>query len=145
MIKITSPSFSNNESLPVKFSCDGININPELAIKDIPEQTKSLALILEDPDAVRGVWTHWLLWNIDSRKNDIKERESPGIVGVNDYGNNKYDGPCPPSGIHRYFFKIYALDKTLGLPAKSGSKELYKAIEGHVIDQGELMATYSRQ
>lgn len=144
MIKIISPSFSNNEFLPLKFTCDGSNTNPELMLKDVPKQAQSLALTLEDPDAPRGTWTHWLVWNIDPTIETIKEGESPGTSGTNDYGNKKYDGPCPPSGTHRYFFKIYALDKMLDLSPDSKSADFYKAIEGHVIDRGELMAKYSR-
>jgi Raf kinase inhibitor-like YbhB/YbcL family protein len=146
IIKITSPAFTNNQPIPAKFSCDGEGINPPLDINDIPAKAKSLALIVDDPDAPAGLWTHWLVWNINPQVTAIKENSVPSgsLVGKNTSGNSNYDGPCPPSGQHRYFFKFYALDTVLNLASGSERPALENAMKGHIIDNGELMGTYKR-
>lgn len=144
---ITSPSFQDNGSIPSKYTCDGENVNPPLVIKDVPSGTKSLTLIVDDPDAPRGTWVHWIVWNIDPQTTQISERSVPAQAseGQTDFGKPGYGGPCPPSGTHRYFFKVYALDTTLDLSLQADKAELEKAMEGHVLDKAELIGLYSRE
>ena len=145
-MKITSPAFQEGGNIPSKFTCDGANTNPALHIEQTPPNAKSLVLIVDDPDAPGGLFTHWLIWNIDPQTKEIAESSaSPkAIQGTNNFPNVGYGGPCPPSGTHRYFFKIFALDQMLDL--KSGAKraELERAMHGHVIAQGQLMGRYAR-
>lgn len=117
-MKITSPSFQENAFIPSKYTCDGENINPPLVISDVSADAKSLALIVDDPDAPVGTFVHWLVWNIPPRVGEIKEGSLPegSIQGTNDFGKKEYGGPCPPSGTHRYFFRLYALNQELNLP-----------------------------
>ena len=145
-MKIISSTFENNQMIPKKYTCDGENINPPLQIIDIPEGTKSSILIVDDPDAPSGDWVHWLVWNINPETKLIAENESPkgAIRGINDSGRQNYDGPCPPSGIHHYQFKIYALDTILNLPSNSRKKDLEKTIEGHLLDKDVLIGLYQR-
>ncbi len=145
-MQIASPEFKNNETIPGKFTCDGLNINPELKIYGIPDNTVSLAVILDDPDSVGGDWLHWAVWNIDPKTETISENSVPvgTNVGKNDFGENKYGGPCPGSGTHRYFFHLYALDTVLNIPENSTKADLLKAMEGHLIAETELMGVYSR-
>ncbi|MBC5774743.1 YbhB/YbcL family Raf kinase inhibitor-like protein [Pontibacter sp. KCTC 32443] len=142
-LQLESPAFNAGEKIPSEYTCDGENINPELELDNIPSPTVSLALLMEDPDAPAGTWTHWLLWDIPIT-NKIEENSAVGVPGINDFGNSKYQGPCPPIGTHRYFFRVYALDTTLGLPMGSKKEELLKAMEYHVIGSGELMGTYGQ-
>jgi len=146
-MKITSSEFENNGSIPGRFTCDGANINPPLAIAGTPAEAKTLALIVDDPDAAMGAWTHWTVWNIDPAVTAISENSVPSgaVEGVTDFGRPGYGGPCPPSGEHRYFFKIYALDLVLDLQAAAGVGELEKAMDGHVLDKAGLIGTYIRQ
>ena len=145
-MKIISSTFENNQMIPKKYTCDGENINPPLQIIDIPEGTKSSILIVDDPDAPSGDWVHWLVWNINPETKLIAENESPkgAVQGINDFGRQNYDGPCPPSGIHHYQFKIYALDTILNLPSNSRKKDLEKTIEGHLLDKDVLIGLYQR-
>lgn len=145
MIKIISTAFTTNGPVPKKYTCDGENINPPLTIDNIPQETKSLVLIVDDPDAPTGTWNHWLVWNIDPTTREIKEgsRLPNSIEGTNSSGKIGYEGPCPPSGTHRYFFKVYALSTQLNLATGAKRKDLEKAFENHIIDQGELIGTYS--
>jgi len=145
-MKITSPAFENNQMIPQKYTCDGENINPPLQINDIPAGTQSLVLIVDDPDAPSGDWVHWLVWNINPATKLISENESPqgAIQGINDFGKQNYGGPCPPSGIHHYQFKIYALNTTLNLTSSSRKKDLEKAIENHILDKEILIGLYQR-
>ena len=138
--------FSNNQAIPSKFTCDGENVNPKLNMTGIPANTKSLSLIVDDPDAPSGDFVHWVIWNIGAETTQIKENTNPAgaVVGKNDFGNNGYGGPCPPSGTHRYQFKVYALDKKLDLPAVSGKKELLAVMNGHILDQAQLTGIYGR-
>ena len=143
---IFSPEFKNNQEIPKKFTCDGQNVSPPLELNDIPENTKNLVLIVDDPDAPSGIWTHWTLWNIDPNTKEIEESSVPkdAVQGATSSGEIGYHGPCPPSGTHRYFFKLYALDQTLDLSETSGIDDLKKAMSDHVIEYAELIGLYSR-
>jgi Raf kinase inhibitor-like YbhB/YbcL family protein len=140
---IKSPAFEDNEFISSKYTCDGVNVNPEISIGEIPKDTKSLAIIVDDPDAPSGSFCHWLMWNI-APKNSIKENSAPGIQGRNSFGENKYDGPCPPSGKHHYHFKVYALNTKLNLLVSTDKNELEKAMRDHIIARGELVGLYKR-
>lgn len=143
-LTIKSFAFNNNGFIPSKYTCDGSNINPDLMIDDIPENTKSLAIIVDDPDAPTGTFCHWVMWDISPKK-IIKENSSPGIQGRNSMRENKYSGPCPPSGIHHYHFKVYALNtKFSSLSPNTDRKGLLNAMEGHVISSGDLVGLYQR-
>lgn len=144
VLKISSSTFQQNEPIPKKHTCDGQNINPPLHIEGITEEAKSLAIIVDDPDAPGGDFCHWVSWNIPVT-HQIKERENRGQTGVNDFGRNRYDGPCPPLGIHRYRFKVYTLDCILNLSANSEKSQLQKAMSDHIIGFGELSGKYKRQ
>lgn len=144
ILEVTSAAFGDNEDIPAKYTCEGINVNPPLDIGGFPGDVKCLAIIVDDPDAPRGTWVHWVMWNIPPAAG-IKENDVPGIQGMNDFQKNQYNGPCPPSGRHRYFFKVYALDAMLDLTAGSGKSQLEKAMAGHIIAYGELMGWYSRK
>jgi len=141
---VTSAAFHNGELIPSKYTCDGEEINPPLEIMELPEGTQSLALIVDDPDAPNGTFDHWLVWNIDPFKKHIAENSNPGISGHNSAGKTGYHGPCPPSGSHRYFFKVYALSTNLDLAPGSGKKELEDAMLPHILGQGSLMGRYER-
>lgn len=144
-MKLTSPAFQNEGLIPSKYTCDGDNISPALIISDIPNNAKSLALIMDDPDAPMGTFVHWVVWNIPADKKEIKEGETGGFKeGMNDFGRIGYGGPCPPSGTHRYFFKLYALDTKLNLNDDVTKADLEKAMGDHIIAQARLMGTYSR-
>jgi Raf kinase inhibitor-like YbhB/YbcL family protein len=144
-MKISSSAFSEGASIPSKFTCDGSDTSPALKIEGVPAPAKALVLIVDDPDAPSGPFTHWLVWNIDPKTNFITEGNAPGgTVGKNDFGKSGYGGPCPPSGTHRYYFKVFALDQQLNLPAGAGRNQLDAAMKGHVIAQGELMGRYAR-
>jgi Raf kinase inhibitor-like YbhB/YbcL family protein len=145
-MKITSSAFQQGGKIPSKFSCDGANTNPPLQISDVPPEAKSLLLIVDDPDAPSGLFTHWAVWNISPHTTAIAEGSTPkGVQGTNDFGKSGYGGPCPPSGAHRYYFKIFALDWELDLPSSAKRSQLDTAMKGHVIAQGELMGRYSRK
>lgn len=145
-MKISSIAFQPDSKLPTKYTCDGEGVSPPLTIGEVPENTKSLALIVDDPDAPAGIWVHWVLFNIPPSTVEISENSVPqnSMQGVTSYGDNKYGSPCPPSGVHRYFFKLYALDIMLDLPASTTAQDLEKTMDGHILDQAELMATYNR-
>lgn len=145
-IRITSSAFQEGGNIPPKFTCDGGNTSPALQISDVPSATKSLVLIVDDPDAPGGVFTHWAVWNISPQTGTIAEGSTPkGVHGTNDFGKSGYGPPCPPSGTHRYFFKVFAVDRQLDLPAGAKRGQLDAAMKGHVIAQGELMGRYSRK
>lgn len=146
-MKILSSAFQNNQDMPAKYTCDGENINPPLEFAEVPENTQSLALVSEDPDAIAGVWTHWLIWNIDPKTNQIAEHNVPtgAVQGKTSSGGNVYHGPCPPSGIHRYFFRAYALNIKLNLSSDADKNGLEEAMKGHVIEEAELIGIYKRQ
>lgn len=145
-MKITSSAFQEGGNIPSKFTCDGGDRSPPLQIAEIPSSAKSLALIVDDPDAPSGLFTHWIVWNISPQTNGIAEGTAPkGVQGTSDFGKSGYGGPCPPSGTHRYYFKVFALDRELNLPSDSKRNQLDAAIKGHVVAQGELMGRYSRK
>jgi Raf kinase inhibitor-like YbhB/YbcL family protein len=145
-MKISSINFLNYQKIPGKYTCDLSNINPELRFTDIPEETKSFALIMDDPDAPTGTFIHWVLFNISPTVNIITENSVPlgAVQGINSANSNKYIGPCPPSGTHRYFFKLYALDKLLVLSSDSGKKAVEQAMDGHILEKAELVGLYER-
>jgi len=140
-LHVTSKAFKNNGEMPVRYTCEGININPPIEIQEIPDHAKSLVLMVEDPDAPGGSWLHWLLWNIPP-VTLIREDSIPGVQGVDDFGVNLYGGPCPPTGTHRYHFKIYVLDTLLNLPEGSTRKEVELAMDNHILAFGEVIGLY---
>ncbi|MBP6023437.1 YbhB/YbcL family Raf kinase inhibitor-like protein [Ferruginibacter sp.] len=145
LLQVTSSSFIENELIPEKYTCDGENVNPPLHIEHIPEITKSLAIIVDDPDASGGTWVHWVVWNIPVT-HLIKENEVHGIQGENDFKKHIYQGPCPPSNrLHRYFFKVYALDNTIHLPGTATKHNLERSMSGHILGFGELTGLYKRK
>ena len=144
LLLVSSPAFGNNQMIPKKFTCDGINVNPPLDIEDITEEARSLAIIVDDPDAPRGTWVHWVMWNIPVTHH-IKENEAHGLQGLNDFQKRQYGGPCPPSGTHRYFFKVYALDTILDLPSETDKAHLERVMAEHIISFGELVGLYKRE
>jgi Raf kinase inhibitor-like YbhB/YbcL family protein len=145
-LKITSPVFQDNGYIPRQYTCDGKDVNPPLVIESVTAGTKSLAIIVDDPDAPAGIWVHWVLWNIDPHTKDIKENVVPtgAIAGRNDFGRHQYGGPCPPSGTHRYFFKVYALDTMLSISPNSTKADLEKAMKKHILAQGQVVGLYKR-
>jgi Raf kinase inhibitor-like YbhB/YbcL family protein len=144
--KITTAAFDHEGNIPSRYTCDGIDINPPLKIDHIPSSAKSMALIVDDPDAPSKTWVHWVAWNIDPKITEIKENSVPigAVQGLNDFRKHNYGGPCPPSGTHRYYFKIYALDTMLDLGNNAEKPDLEKAMKGHIIGQAELMGRYKR-
>lgn len=168
-MKIASPAFENNGNIPAKFTCDGENVNPPLAFSEVPPDAKSLAVIVDDPDAPAGDWAHWTVWNIDPKTNAINENSVPenATEGITDFGNAGYGGPCPPrvdsprfgeageafprveagppSGTHRYQFKAYALGVTLNLDSSAKKKDIESAMEAHILDRAMLTGLYRRQ
>jgi Raf kinase inhibitor-like YbhB/YbcL family protein len=145
-MKITSSAFQEGANIPSQFTCDGAGTSPPLQITDIPSEAKRLALIVDDPDAPGGLFTHWTVWNIPPQTSAVGEGSAPkGVKGTNDFGKSGYGGPCPPSGTHRYYFKIFALDRELDLPFGAKRGQLDAAMKGHVVAQGELMGRYSRK
>jgi Raf kinase inhibitor-like YbhB/YbcL family protein len=145
-MKITSSAFQAGGNIPSKFTCDGGDTSPPLQIAEVPSGAKSLALVADDPDAPSGLFTHWMVWNISTQTNAIAEGSTPnGVRGTNDFGKSGYGAPCPPSGTHRYYFKIFALDRELDLPAGAKRSQLDAAMKGHVVAQGELIGRYSKK
>jgi hypothetical protein len=149
--EITSAAFAPQASIPVKYTCDGQDISPPLSWSDPPPGTESFALICDDPDAPVGTWVHWVLFNIPADKRSLPESvparaqlSDGSLHGRNSWRRRDYGGPCPPSGTHRYVFKLYALDARLSLKAGATKKQLLKAMEGHILAQAELIGTYSR-
>jgi len=147
-MEISSPAFKDGKFIPLKYACDGENINPPLEIKNFPAGTESLVLIVDGPDEPAGIVTRWIIWNISPEFNFIKEGGAPegAVVGLNDMGDNSYAGPCPPpESTHRYFFKLYALNSVLALENSAKKSDLEKAMEGKVIKRVQLMGLYARQ
>jgi len=151
-IKITSSAFEEGGLIPPKYTCDGSDISPPLQWEAVPEGTKSIALISDDPDAPVGTWVHWVLFNLPAETKELAENIPPDSTlpnearqGTTDFGRIGYGGPCPPSGTHRYFFKIYALDTEVDLAAGANKPDLLKAMEGHILAQGQLIGKYKRQ
>ena len=144
-LKITSTSFANNGSIPSRYSCEGEEASPPLLISDIPSGTKSLAIILHDPDAPReGGFTHWVVWNIDPGNINIPENFKGAQQGLNGAGQPGYKGMCPPSGTHHYHFMVYALDTKLDIDKKTDKAGLEKSMQGHILAQGDLVGLYKK-
>ena len=151
-IKITSPAFEAGGMIPAKYTCDGQDISPPLRWEAVAEGTRSIALICDDPDAPVGTFVHWVLFNLPAETRELSENIPADEVlpngakqGTTDFGRIGYGGPCPPSGTHRYFFKIYALDTEIDLPAGASKSQLLKAMEGHILGHGQLIGKYKRQ
>lgn len=146
-MRIISSAFKDNEAIPAKFTCDGLNVNPSLEFLDVPEHAASLALLVDDPDAPGGDFVHWLVFNMDSNLNRIMENSLPDAAteGLNDFQANSYGGPCPPNGKHRYYFKLYALDTFIDLGSQATKADFLEAIDGHIIDTAQILGHYERQ
>jgi len=144
-LKITSSAFSNNGNIPMKYTCEGEQVNPPLDITGTPSGTKSLALIVHDPDApMKGGFTHWVVWNIDPSTTSIPEAFNAGEQGLNGAQKTGYIGMCPPTGTHHYHFMVYALDTKLDISKQTGKGGLEKAMKGHILAQGELVGLYKK-
>ncbi len=151
-IKITSPAFEDGGMIPLKYTCDGEDISPLLQWEAVPDGTVSIAVISDDPDAPMGTWVHWVLFNLPADTRELKENFPDDETlpdgtrqGITDFGATGYGGPCPPSGTHRYFFKIYALDKKIDVVTIVDKAQLLQEMEGHILGQGQLMGKYQRQ
>jgi len=150
-IKLISAAFKDGEPIPRQYTCDGVNVSPPLEWSGVPKAATTLVIIADDTDAPAGTWVHWVVYNLPADNIGIVENlprdenlKAGGAQGKNDFEKNGYGGPCPPSGTHRYFFKIYALDGELPLKAGATKAEVEKAMAGHVLMQGQLMGTYRR-
>lgn len=143
-LTIESPAFEHGKLIPRKYSCDGQDINPPLTIEGIPKEAKTLVLAVDDPDASSGTFDHWIVWNIPASTSMVGENTVPGIEGMNSAMQRGYMGPCPPSGTHRYFFKVYALETELNLGVSSKKKDLEKAMQGHILAKGKLLGLFRR-
>ena len=152
-MKITSSAFKYEGMIPAKFTCDGDDINHDLTWSDVPAGTQTLALINDDPDAPVGLWVHWILYNVPAGSKGLPEGvvksarilEDGTMQGINSWGRIGYGGPCPPSGTHRYFFKLYALDAKLDLDPGAKKDQVEKAMKGHILAEAVLMGKYSRK
>ena len=151
-ISVSSSAFPEGGMIPAKHTCDGNDVSPPLKWTGVPEGTKSLALIGDDPDAPMGTWVHWVMWNIPASVQELTEHVPPkpelpdgSRQGISDFRHPGYGGPCPPSGVHRYYFKIYALNTMLDLPGSTRKPDLVKAMKGHILAEGQLMGRYSRR
>lgn len=151
-MEIKSSAFKAGESIPAKYTCDNFDVSPPLLWSKVPAGTKTFAIIADDPDAPSGTYVHWVVFNIPASQRDFAEDipkteslDNGASQGLNDFGNIGYGGPCPPSGTHRYYFKIYALDSELSLTPGITKKELVKAMDVHVLDEGQLMGRYKRK
>jgi len=147
-MKLTSSAFENNQYIPSKYTCDDTNINPPLSIVGTPEGTESLVLIVDDPDASNGDWVHWMIFNIPPNVKEIKEgggAPAGSIESKTNFRNTGYGGPCPPSGIHHYQFKLYALDSVLNLDASADKKDIEKSMTGRILAQDLLVGLYERK
>jgi len=151
-IKVTSSAFVDGGLIPAKYTCDGTNVSPPVSWTNIPTAAKTIALICDDPDARARVWVHWVLFNLPASITELAENVPPdknlgtgAKQGTNDFGKIGYGGPCPPSGTHRYYFKLYALDTELELPAGATKPQLLEAMKGHILAEGQLIGKYSRK
>lgn len=146
-MRILSSEFEDSQHIPEKYTCQGEDINPPLSFMEIPHVAKSLVLVVDDPDAPTQTFVHWLVFNIDPTTPDVEEGSIPddGMQGKNSAGSNGYVPPCPPSGTHRYFFKLYALDDDLLLDETAEKEEVEEAMEGHVIDEATLIGLYEKE
>ena len=151
-MQVTSTAFKEGQSIPRQYTCDGVNISPPLEWNGVPKSAKTIAIIADDPDAPPGTWVHWVLFNLPAENIGLVENlptteslKAGGFQGNNDFQKIGYGGPCPPSGTHRYFFKVYALDNELPLKAGATKADIEKAMQGHIVAQTQLMGTYSRE
>ncbi len=151
-IKITSSAFAEGGLIPPQYTCDGDDISPPLKWESVPDGTKSIALVCDDPDAPMGTFVHWVLYNLPADAMELSENmptdptlPSGARQGVSDFGRTGYGGPCPPGGTHRYFFKLYALDALVDLPSGARKADLVRVMKGHILAQGQLMGKYRRQ
>lgn len=150
-MKLSSPAFADGAVIPMRYTCTGDDVSPPLAWSDTPAGAKSLALIVDDPDAPAGTWVHWVAFNLPVTAGglpegikDAKQLPSGGTQGTNSWRRIGYGGPCPPSGTHRYFFKLYALDTTLSLGNNATAKDLQAAMKGHILAESQLMGRFKR-
>ena len=144
-MKLSSSAFEDDGAIPSEYTCDGADVSPPLTFSSIPEKTESFALIVDDPDAPMGTWVHWLVWNIPTNKTVFSKGDNNTYPqGRNDFGKLDYGGPCPPSGTHHYFFKLYALDTMLELEEGANKKQLESAMSRHIIEEAQLLGKYSR-
>jgi len=145
-ISLTSPAYQDGAMIPVEFTADGKDIHPPYRISALPDGTRSLALIMDDPDAPMGTWVHWVVWNLPAEEGELPAGQLPdgAVEGTNSWGRPGYGGPSPPSGTHRYFLRLFALDCRLDLPSSTDAEGLRRAIEGHVLATARLMGRYSR-
>jgi Raf kinase inhibitor-like YbhB/YbcL family protein len=143
ILSLSSSAFQQEDYIPKKYTCQGAGINPPLTIKGIPENTRCLALIMEDPDAPVNIYDHWIVWNIPPT-DTIPENTIPGLEGTNSSGKIGYIGPCPPSGTHRYFFKMYAVDSLLEVEKGVVKSELLNVLQHRVLAYGELIGLYKK-
>ncbi len=148
---LTSPAFKNGETIPAEYTCDGKDISPSLQWSDAPAGTKSFAVISDDPDAPGGTWVHWVIYNIPAGVRELKkgfpaDKKLPDgtLQGTNDFQNIGYGGPCPPSGTHRYYFKLYVLDSVLALAPGATKNQLEQAMKDHILAEAQLMGLYRR-
>lgn len=143
---ISSPVFADKGQIPSRYTCDGEDVNPPLHLENIPEGAKSLVLIIEDPDAPSGLWIHWLVWNIDPHQKEISENSTPkeAMTGRNSFGRTGYGGPCPPSGTHRYVFRLFALNTVLALAGGATKNHLEEAMKPHIMADARLTGLYGR-
>ncbi|HLO89458.1 MAG TPA: YbhB/YbcL family Raf kinase inhibitor-like protein [Nostocaceae cyanobacterium] len=151
-MKLVSSAFENNSLIPPKYTCDGEDFSPPLSWDEVPPQTQSLVLIVDDPDAPIRTFVHWVIYDLPPTSRQLPEQipqgktiNSGGVQGKNDFDKLGYGGPCPPSGTHRYFFHLYALDKKLNLPSGASKSQILTAMDGHVLAKGELIGRYQRQ
>jgi len=145
-LQLTSPAFTEGGAIPAKFTCTGANVSPALAWSGAPDGVQTFTLIMDDPDAPRGTWVHWVVFDLPGDLSGLPEGvgQDVGIQGANSYGRTGYAGPCPPSGTHRYFFKLYALDTALSLRAGASKEDVLRAMDGHILAQAQLMGTYRK-
>jgi len=151
-MKLTSTAFSEGGMIPAQYTCNGPDVSPPLNWEDVPEETKSLALIADDPDAPVGTWVHWVLYNLPADTHELQEDlpktkvlPNGAMQGTNDFRKIGYNGPCPPGGTHRYFFKLYALDEMVDLNPGARKKDLLDAMKGHILAECQLMGKFSRR
>ena len=147
LLTLRSPAFAEGERIPTQYTCDGVDIPPPLTWQDLPADAASYALIVDDPDAPGGIWTHWVVYNVPPEITEFPEDVSPdlGTQGTNSWNEIGYRGPCPPDGEHRYFFKLFALDIVLNLEEGADRETVLEAVDGHILAQGQLMGVYERE
>ncbi len=151
-LELKSDAFVAGRTIPAKYTCDGANVSPQLSWADFPDGTQCFAIVVDDPDATNGPWSHWVLYDIPVARDRLPEglagateSYSLGVQGRNDFGHDRYEGPCPPPGpAHHYYFRLYALDTQLGLPAGATRGQVLNRIQGHILDRTELMGLYAR-